>query len=103
MLGPARTSEHRLGALVGPPFQLGDGDEAELAPPNQPQLGLNVPLERVQRHAERERSFLAAQRNSGDIRRRGAHGENLSADRSDSANIGKLTSPDHHCPLMSRG
>jgi hypothetical protein len=34
-----------------------------------------VPPERVQRHAERERSFLATQRNPGDIRRRGAHGE----------------------------
>jgi len=74
MLGPARTSEHRLGALIRPPLQFGDGDEAELAPSNQPQLGLNMPLERVQRHPERERSFLAAQRNPGDIRWRGAHG-----------------------------
>jgi hypothetical protein len=75
MLGAARTSEHRLGALVRPPLQLRDRDEAELAPSNQPELGLNVPLERVQRHPERERSFLAAQRNARDIRWRDAHAE----------------------------
>jgi hypothetical protein len=67
MLGPARTSEHRLGALICPPLQLGDGDEAELAPPNQPQLGLNVPLERVQRHPKRQRGLLATERNTRDI------------------------------------
>jgi hypothetical protein len=50
-------------------------DEPQLAPPDQSQLGLDVPLERVQRHLERERSFLAAQRNPGDIRWRRAHGE----------------------------
>jgi hypothetical protein len=67
MLGPTRTSEHRLGAFIRPPLQLGDGDEAELAPPNQPQLGLNVPLERVQRHAERQRRLLTTERNTRDI------------------------------------
>jgi hypothetical protein len=67
MLGPARTSEHRLGALVRPALQFGDGDEAELASPNQPQLGLNVPLERVQRHAERQRRLLTTERNTRDI------------------------------------
>lgn len=67
MLGPARTSEHRLGALIRPPLQLGDGHEAELAPSNQPELGLNVPLERVQRHPERQRRLLATERNTRDI------------------------------------
>ena len=67
MLGPARTAEHRLGVLVRPALQLGDGDEAELAPPDQPQLGLNVPLERVQRHTERQRRLLATERNTRDI------------------------------------
>jgi hypothetical protein len=63
MLGPARTSEHRLGALIRPPLQFGDRDEAELAPPNQPQLGLDVTLERVQR----QRRLLATERNTRDI------------------------------------
>jgi hypothetical protein len=67
MLGPARTSEHRLGALVRPSLQFGDGDEAQLPPPNQPQLGLNVPLERIQRHAERQRRLLTTERNTGNI------------------------------------
>ena len=67
MLGPARTSEHRLGALVRPSLQLGEWDEAKLAPPNQSQLGLDVPLEGVQGHAERERSLLATERNTRDI------------------------------------
>jgi hypothetical protein len=67
MLGPARTSEHRLGALIRPPLQFGDGDEAELAPPDQPQLGLDVTLERVQRHAERQRRLLTAESNTRDI------------------------------------
>ncbi len=74
MLGPARTSEHRLGALIRPPLQFGDGDEAELAPPNQPQFGLNVPLERVQRHAERQRRLLTTERNTRDISGRCTHG-----------------------------
>ncbi len=59
MLGPARTSEHRLGVLVGPALQLGDWNEAELAPADQAQLGLNVALERVQRHPERYGRLLA--------------------------------------------
>ena len=67
MLGPARTSEDRLGALIRPPLQFSDGDETELAPPNQPQLGLYVPLERVQRHPERQRRLLATERNTRDI------------------------------------
>ena len=67
MLGPARTSEHRLGALIRPPLQFSDGDEAELAPSNQPQFGLNVPLERVQRHPKRQRRLLATERNTRDI------------------------------------
>jgi hypothetical protein len=67
MLGPARTAEHRLRVVVRPPFQLGEWDEAELAPPNQPQLGLNVPLERVQGHAERQRRLLTTERNTRDI------------------------------------
>ena len=67
MLGPARTSEHRLGALIRPALQFGDGDEAELAPSNQSQLGLYVPLERVQRHPERQRRLLATERNTRDI------------------------------------
>lgn len=40
MLGPARTSEHRLGVLVRPALQLGERDEPQLAAPDQPQLGL---------------------------------------------------------------
>jgi hypothetical protein len=48
MLGLARTPEHRLGVLVRPALQLGEGNEPELPAPDQPQLGLNVPLERVQ-------------------------------------------------------
>jgi hypothetical protein len=47
MLRPPRTAEYRLRALVRPPLQLGDRDEAELAPPNQPQLRLDVALERT--------------------------------------------------------
>ena len=67
MLGPARTAEHRLGALIRPPLQFGDRDETELASPNQPQLGLNVTLERVQGHPERQRRLLATERNTRDI------------------------------------
>ena len=67
MLGPARTAEYRLRVVVRPPLQLGERDESELAPPNQPQLGLDVPLERVQRHAERYRRLLTAERNTRDI------------------------------------
>ena len=67
MLGPARTAEYRLCVVVRPPLQLGERDEAELAPPNQPQLGLNVPLERVQGHPERQRRLLATERNTRDI------------------------------------
>jgi hypothetical protein len=59
MLGPARTSEHRLGVLVRPTLELGDGDETELAPTDQSQLRLNVTLERIQRHSERHRRLLA--------------------------------------------
>jgi hypothetical protein len=103
MLGPARTSEHGLGALVRPPFQFGDGDEGQLALPNQPQLGLDVPLEGVQGHAERERSLPAAQRNPGNIRRRGTHGRILALIAPIALILAKLTSADLHCPLMSRG
>ena len=67
MLGPARTAEYRLRVVVRPPLQLGERDESELAPPNQPQLGLNMPLERVQRHSERQRRLLATERNTRDI------------------------------------
>lgn len=74
MLGPPRTTEHRLGVLVRPPLQLGDGDEPQLAPPDQPQLGLHVTLERVQRHAEGDRRLLTTERNTRDISRRDTHG-----------------------------
>ena len=74
MLGPARTSEHRLGVLVRPALELGDRNEPELAPPDQPQLGLNVALERVQRHAERDRRLLTTERNTRDIAGRCTHG-----------------------------
>jgi hypothetical protein len=67
MLGPARTAEYRLGVVVRPPLQLGDRDEAQLAPSNQPQFGLNVPLKRIQRHPERQRRLLATERNTRDI------------------------------------
>jgi len=59
MLGPARTSEHRLGVLVRPALELGDRNEPELAAPDEPQLRLDVALERVQRHPERDRRLLA--------------------------------------------
>lgn len=58
MLGPPRTSEHGLGVLVRPALELGDRNKPKLAPTDQPQLGLNVTLERVQRHAERDRRLL---------------------------------------------
>ena len=67
MLGAARTSEHGLGALVRPAFKLGDRDEPEFAPPDQPQLRLDVALEGVQRHAKRDRSLLAAEGDARDI------------------------------------
>ena len=74
MLGPARTAEHRLRVVVRPPLQLGERDESQLAPPDQPQLGLNVPLERIERHPERQRRLLATERNTRDISGRCTHG-----------------------------
>lgn len=38
--------------LVDPAVQLGDGNQAQLASPDQPDLRLHVALERVDRHAE---------------------------------------------------
>jgi len=88
MLGPPRTSKHRLGALIRPALQFGDRDEAELAPPNQPQLGLNVPLERVQGHPERQRRLLATERNTWDVSGRCTHG-NLRVRYSNCYRVGK--------------
>lgn len=65
MLSPARTPEHRLGVLVRPPLELGNGNEPKLAAPDQPQLGLDMALERVQRHPERHRRLLATAQHAG--------------------------------------
>jgi hypothetical protein len=74
MLSPARTPEHGLGVLVGPALELGDRNEPQLAATDQPQFGLNVALERVQRHAERYRRLLTTERDTRDIAGRCTHG-----------------------------
>jgi hypothetical protein len=67
MRGPLRTAEYRLGVLVRPALELDERDEPQLAAADQSQLGLDVTLEGVQRHPERQRRLLATQRNTRDI------------------------------------
>jgi hypothetical protein len=69
-----RGPEDRLGTLVRAALELSDRNESQLAATDEPQLGLDVALERIQRHAERHRGLLAAQRNARDIAGRSAHG-----------------------------
>jgi hypothetical protein len=103
MLGPARTAEHGLCVLVRLSLQLGEGDEAQLAAPDEPQLGLDVSLEGVQ---DMPSEIAASWRLNAT---RGTFiGEALtlgcsSANRSNSANIHLLTSDGLQCPLLSRG
>jgi hypothetical protein len=52
MLGPARTSEHRLGALIRPTLQFGDRDEAELAPLAETNSSADDILGRIERGEE---------------------------------------------------
>lgn len=61
ILRPGSAGPEALGIVVRPPLQLDERDEPKLALADELQLRLDMALERIERHPQRDRRLLATE------------------------------------------